>query len=48
LINGIASYGWGLQVQLFGLQLHWDFARLTDLKKTLSGYRTSFFIGYEF
>jgi Tol biopolymer transport system component len=48
LINGVASYGYGLQVQLFGLQLHWDFARLTDLKKTLSGYRTSFFIGYEF
>jgi WD40-like Beta Propeller Repeat len=48
LINGIASYGWGLEVQLFGLQLHWDFARLTDLKQTLSGYRTSFFIGYEF
>ncbi|HTD53495.1 MAG TPA: BamA/TamA family outer membrane protein [Thermoanaerobaculia bacterium] len=48
LINGIASYGYGLQVQLFGLQLHWDFARLTDLKKTLSGYRTAFFIGYEF
>ena len=40
LINGIASYGWGLQVQLFGLQLHWDFARLTNLQHTLSGVQT--------
>jgi len=48
LIDGIASYGYGLQLQLLGLQLHWDFAKLTNLKQTLSGYRTSFFIGYEF
>lgn len=48
LIDGRASYGYGFQVSLLGLNLHWDFARLTDLKQSQSGLKTSFYIGTQF
>jgi Tol biopolymer transport system component len=48
LIDGKASYGYGLQFEILGLWLHWDFAKLTDFKKSTSGLRTSFYIGTEF
>ena len=48
LIDGKASYGLGFQLELLGLELHWDFARLTDLKHTLSGFKTAFYIGATF
>ena len=48
LINGLASFGFGFELNLLGLPLHWDFARQTDLKQTLSGFMTSFYIGTSF
>jgi len=48
LINGRADYGYGLTMNLLGLDLHWDFAKQWDFHKTLSGFRTSFYIGTEF
>jgi hypothetical protein len=45
LLDGRASYGYGLQFNILGLQLHWDFARIWDLKRTQSGLKTSFYIG---
>ena len=49
LINGVASVGWGVSVVLFGLEMHWDFAQLTDLKDfDTQGFRTSFWIGDPF
>lgn len=48
LINGRASYGYGLQLTLLGLQLHWDFSKVTDLKQSQGRLRTSFYIGAEF
>jgi len=48
LKDGRASYGMGFQLSLLGLDLHWDFAKLWDFKKTLSGLRTSFYIGAQF
>jgi outer membrane protein assembly factor BamA len=48
LIDGRASYGYGLQFEILGLWLHWDFAKLTDFKKSTSGLKTSFYIGTEF
>ena len=48
LIDGKAAYGLGFQLSLLGLDLHWDFARLWDFKKTLSGFKTSFYIGAQF
>ena len=32
-------------MSLLGLEFHWDFARLTDIKHTLSGFKTAFYIG---
>lgn len=48
LIDGIASYGYGMQLSILGLELHWDFSKLWDFRKSLSGLKTSFYIGYEF
>jgi len=48
LIDGRASYGYGFQISLLGLNLHWDFAKLTDLKQSQSGLKTSFYIGTQF
>ncbi|HEY6097272.1 MAG TPA: hypothetical protein VIU83_04395, partial [Candidatus Deferrimicrobium sp.] len=35
--NAIAAYGYGLEFTLLGLQLHWDFSKRTDLKKSQGG-----------
>ncbi len=48
LKDGRASYGFGIQITILGLQLHWDFAKLWDLQSTLSGLKTSFYIGAQF
>ncbi|HEY5609829.1 MAG TPA: BamA/TamA family outer membrane protein, partial [Thermoanaerobaculia bacterium] len=43
-----ASVGYGITVNLFGLELHWDFARRTDLQEIDGQFRTSFWIGETF
>ncbi|MGE5236409.1 MAG: hypothetical protein ACM3O7_08685 [Acidobacteriota bacterium] len=48
LVNGVASYGFGLSVNLFGLPVHWDWAKQWDFKETLGGYQTSFWIGFRY
>lgn len=48
LKDGRAAYGYGFQLTLLGLQLHWDFAKLTNLRQSLSGLKTSFYIGAQF
>jgi hypothetical protein len=48
LKDGRASYGFGFQINLLGLQLHWDFAKLWDFRESSSGLKTSFYIGAQF
>jgi hypothetical protein len=48
LINGLSDYGFGFSLNLLGLPLHWDFSRQWDFRRTLSGVKTSFYIGAEF
>jgi WD40-like Beta Propeller Repeat len=49
LVNGVSSYGLGFTVNIFGLPMHWDFAKRWDFKRTLSkGTTTSFWIGYRY
>jgi WD40 repeat protein len=48
LINGKADYGWGFSLNLLGVELHWDFAKQWTFRRTLTGLRTSFYIGTEF
>lgn len=49
LQNGLSSYGFGFSVELFGLPVHWDFAKRWDFKKTINkGFNTSFWIGFRY
>ena len=49
LEDGLASVGWGLSFNFMGMELHWEFARRTDLRHTLEGGRkTTFWIGQTF
>jgi len=49
LQDGLSSYGFGFSVELFGLPVHWDFAKRWDFKQTLDGgYNTSFWIGFRY
>ena len=45
---GAASIGYGLSFNMLGLELHWDFAKHTDLKQSYGKYRTEFWIGETF
>ena len=46
-MDGRASYGIGIQLFFLGYPLHFDWARLTDLKSN-SKTKFSFWIGYDF
>ena len=48
LVNGVASVGYGFSLNMLGLELHWDFAKRTDLKNTSGGFRTEFWVGETF
>lgn len=47
LVDGVASYGFGVTVRFLGLDLNWDFAQRWDLKDKL-GSETAFWIGSRF
>jgi Tol biopolymer transport system component len=48
LVDGVASVGYGMSFDFLGLELHWDFAKRTDLKQSYGKYRTEFWIGETF
>ena len=49
LKDGVSSYGFGFSVNMFGLPLHWDFAKLWNFEESLKeGYTTSFWIGFRY
>ena len=48
LENGAASVGYGISFNAFGMELHWDFARRTDLDEVEDKQRTTFWIGNTF
>ncbi|MEM8961134.1 MAG: hypothetical protein AAGD38_06640 [Acidobacteriota bacterium] len=49
LDDGLASYGWGLSVNFLGLQLNWDFAKVTDFgDNSDDDFQTYFWIGTRF
>ncbi len=47
LIDGIASYGWGIQIFIFGYPLHIDFVKATDFRVS-SPTKTRIWIGFDF
>jgi Periplasmic component of the Tol biopolymer transport system len=48
LVNGLASVGYGFSFNMLGLELHWDFAKRTNLRNTTGKFRTEFWIGEVF
>ncbi|HEY0593352.1 MAG TPA: BamA/TamA family outer membrane protein, partial [Thermoanaerobaculia bacterium] len=49
LVDGRASYGYGISVNIFGLNLNWNFAKKTNLEDMGNeGFETSFWIGQTF
>lgn len=48
LHDGLAAVGYGLSFNFLGLELHWDFAKRTNLKQTFGKLRTEFWIGETF
>jgi hypothetical protein len=48
LVDGRASYGFGLHAFLFGLPLHFDWSKLTDLKVVSNQTQFDFWIGFDF
>ena len=48
LQDGVASYGFGLTINLFGLPMHWDFVKRWDFDETLGDTEVDFWIGLQF
>lgn len=48
LIDGRASFGFGLQFFFLGYPLHFDWSKLTDLKVVSDDTRFNFWLGYDF
>ena len=48
LIDGRASYGFGLQFFFLGYPMHFDFSKLTDLKVSSPEWRFDYWIGFDF
>jgi WD40-like Beta Propeller Repeat len=48
LVDGRASYGFGLQAFVLGYPLHFDWVKLTDLKVSTQGWKFQFWLGYDF
>jgi WD40-like Beta Propeller Repeat len=48
LVDGRASYGFGLQAFIFGYPLHFDWSKLTDLKVVSNSTQFDFWVGFDF
>ena len=48
LKDGVSSYGVGFSVNLFGLPMHWDFAKRWDFDKTQDDTYSAFWIGFRY
>ena len=47
LVDGLSTYGFGITVRFFGVDLHWDFSKKWDFKES-EDFTTSFWIGQRF
>jgi hypothetical protein len=48
LVDGRASFGYGLQFFLLGYPMHFDWSKLTDLKVVSKDTQFDFWIGFDF
>lgn len=47
LVDGVASYGWGIELFIYSFPIHIDFVKRTDFKQTLDSF-VKFWIGFDF
>ena len=48
LVDGRASFGFGLQFFFLGYPLHFDWTKFTDLKVTSKTWKFDFWVGFDF
>jgi hypothetical protein len=48
LNDGVSSYGVGFSVNIFGLPMHWDWAKRWDFKNTFEDTYMAFWIGFRY
>ena len=48
LVDGVSSYGFGIDILLFGLPMHWDWAKIWNFDEALTGFESNFWIGVRF
>lgn len=48
LQDAVASYGWGISANLFGISVNWDFSKRWDLEESEGSFETQFWIGTRF
>ncbi len=48
LVDGRASYGFGVELFFLGYPMHFDWSKFTDFAVTSNGWDFSFWIGYDF
>ncbi len=48
LVDGVASYGFGLQMFFIGYPMHFDWSKFTDFAVTSDKWKFSFWMGYDF
>ena len=48
LVDGVSSYGFGIDVNLFGLPMHWDWTKIWNFDQALTTWETDFWVGVRF
>jgi hypothetical protein len=48
LVDGRASYGFGVQLNFLGYPLHFDWTKFTDFKVTSNSWKFDFWLGFDF
>ncbi len=48
LVDGVSSYGFGLDINFFGLPFHFDWIKIWNFDENLTNWQTDFWIGMRF
>jgi len=48
LVDGVSSYGFGIDILFFGLPMHFDWAKIWNFDEALTGFESNFWIGVRF
>jgi outer membrane protein assembly factor BamA len=48
LVDGVSSYGFGIDINLFGLPMHWDWVKIWNFEEELTEFKSYFWVGVRF